>query len=79
MLLDPELDDVVKPADQFMHDWMHCIFVQGIWNVLLNLVLESIEKQGVNAYDELLCYLSHDCYSSLLQKCYYYNSHTSTY
>ena len=38
---------------------MHCIFEQGIWNVLLNLVLESIEKQGVNAYAELLCYLSH--------------------
>ena len=58
MLLDPELDDVVKPADQFMHEWMHCIFVQGIWNLLLNLVLESIEKQGVNAYAELLGYLS---------------------
>ena len=43
MLLDHELDDVVKPADQFMHDWMHCIFVQGVWNLVMNLLLNSLE------------------------------------
>ncbi len=27
---DPALDDVIKPASQFMHDWMHGLFANDV-------------------------------------------------
>ena len=32
LLLDRSLDDVVFPVSQFCHDWMHAVFVHGVWN-----------------------------------------------
>ena len=47
LMCDPELDDVLDPANQFMHDWMHCLFVSGVFNITLNLVLRALHFAGV--------------------------------
>ena len=47
MLLDPELEDVVHPASQFCHDWMHAMMVHGVFNTMLYLLLEALLQVGV--------------------------------
>ena len=48
LLLDRSLDDICDPVDIYMHDWMHGNFVDGVFNVLLFLVLESMISRGYN-------------------------------
>ena len=47
ILLDRELDRIVYPADCMMHDWMHLIFVQGIFNTCIMHLLHEIHQSGV--------------------------------
>ena len=47
MLCDPTLDGLVYPASQFMHDWMHCVFVSGVWNITTCLVFKALHGAGV--------------------------------
>ena len=59
MLLDPSLDEVLKPVSQFAHDWMHTMVVHGVWNVTLFLLLESLVAAGVpDAVDQLGSYVA---------------------
>ena len=46
LLTDDELSgmDVVKPASQFCHDWMHGCFNQGIFNLILFLALAAVAR-----------------------------------
>ena len=46
LLLDRSLDTVLKPATHFMHDFMHCLFVTGVWNFVVYLLFESFIHQG---------------------------------
>ena len=58
MLLNPDLDGVIQPASQFMHDWMHGIFGNGVFNILIYLVLEAFQDNGVaNIWDHVGGYL----------------------
>jgi hypothetical protein len=58
MLLDPMLDTIVQPASQLCHDWMHAIFVNGIFNTIGYLVIESLMEDGVrNIWDTLFNYV----------------------
>ena len=58
LLLDPDLQGHIKPADQFCHDWMHCLFQSGVWNVTVFLVLSALAKAGFKkAYPQLRDYL----------------------
>ena len=43
LMTDPQLTDILEPADQLMHDWMHCCFVAGVWNVCVQLVLTAVK------------------------------------
>ncbi|CAK0800077.1 unnamed protein product [Prorocentrum cordatum] len=57
LLCDPTLNNVVQPREQLMFDWMHCLFVGGVWAVCVNLVLESIRAAGMTKiYDSLYGY-----------------------
>ena len=47
ILLDRSLDDVVDPCKIFIHDWMHGLFVGGVWNIVLYLFLEMFIDAGV--------------------------------
>ena len=41
ILLDRSLDDIVKPTTQYMHDWMHTLFVDGVVNLVVYLLFEA--------------------------------------
>ena len=47
ILLDRSLDDIVDPCKIFIHDWMHGLFVGGVWNIVLYLFLEMFIDAGV--------------------------------
>ena len=59
LLLDPDLRDHLDPKDQFCHDWMHCLFQSGVWNIVTFLVLAALAKNGFrNVYAHLHDWLS---------------------
>lgn len=43
LLCDRELDGVLDPAKQYCSDWMHCLFVGGVWNITLQLTLHALQ------------------------------------
>ena len=47
MLLDSSVDDVVLPASQFKHDWMHAIFIKGVFNVVTYLLFKQLRSEGI--------------------------------
>ncbi len=49
ILLDRALDEFVDPIEIFIHDWMHGLFVGGVWNITLYLFLEVLIKAGKTA------------------------------
>lgn len=59
LLLDPELDDLVQPVSQFCHDWMHAIFVHGVFGTVTFRLLEALVSAGQrNIWDTLYGYVS---------------------
>jgi hypothetical protein len=59
MLLDPSLDDVLKPVSQFAHDWMHTMVVHGVWNTIMFLLIEALIASGIpDASQQLGTYLA---------------------
>ena len=54
------LDAIIQPASQFMHDWMHGLFSGGVFNLVLNLLLCTLEDNGMTQlYPMLQEYVSH--------------------
>ena len=41
-----ELRTIIQPATQFMHDPMHCLFVGGVFNVVVYTLLEALFQGG---------------------------------
>ena len=48
LLTDARLVGVIKPASQLMHDWMHGLFSNGVFNTVLQLLLNSLEGDGLS-------------------------------
>ena len=46
ILLDRALDDIIDPVGVYVHDWMHGIFVDGVANLLVFLLLEEFIRLG---------------------------------
>ena len=42
LLLDPLLDNVIRPVSNFAHDWMHTMVVHGVFNVVAYLLLSAL-------------------------------------
>ena len=42
ILLDRSFDSLFDPVKIYMHDWMHCLFVDGVFNLCLYLLLETM-------------------------------------
>jgi hypothetical protein len=58
LMVDPDLDDVVDPVGQFMHDWMHCCFVSGVWNITAQLLFLALYRSGMrDLYEALHAYV----------------------
>ena len=47
LLLDRYLDAFFDPVEVYMHDWMHALFVDGVFNLTLYLLLESVIQIGL--------------------------------
>ena len=58
LLLNRSLDTIVDPVEIYMHDWMHMIFVDGVFNLVLYLLLETMIK--------LNCHTIYQVYSDYL-------------
>ena len=48
LLTDMALDGIMQPCSQFMHDWMHCLFSKGVFNICLQQLLTSMEEAGLH-------------------------------
>ena len=46
MLLNPLLDNVLKPVSNFAHDWMHAMVVNGVWNTVMYLMMMALIAAG---------------------------------
>ena len=46
ILQDVALREFVKPAGNLMYDWMHCVLVQGVFPLEVNLMLQSLKFAG---------------------------------
>jgi hypothetical protein len=58
MLMDPTLDNLVQPATHFCHDWMHAIFVHGVFNTMVFLVFEDLMNSVFrNIWDTMFSYI----------------------
>jgi hypothetical protein len=43
LLQDAALESVVKPADDYVHDWMHALFVGGVFQTVMFLTLGALQ------------------------------------
>ena len=58
ILLDRTLDSIVDPVEHYLHDWMHCLMVDGVCNVHVYLLLEEFIQSGHrDVYEQLSSYL----------------------
>ena len=59
LLGDPEMDPYLDVPNQFFHDWMHMIFVGGVFNLTLHYFLEAIRvATRTNVYSSLRGYVT---------------------
>lgn len=54
LLLDERLLGVVRPASQFCHDYMHAIFVNGVFNTIAFAFIECFLSAGMKDVWEIL-------------------------
>jgi len=59
ILMDPSLDNTVYPVRQFIHDWMHALFVNGCFNFVALWVLEAIRLTHTNVWDCMMGFVEH--------------------
>ena len=48
LLGDPDMDPYLDVPNQFFHDWMHMIFVGGLFSLTLHYFLEAIREETKN-------------------------------
>ena len=57
ILRNESLRDIVKPASQYVHDWMHCICVTGVMNIIIYRLLLALMATGMpDIYARLYAY-----------------------
>ena len=44
LVFDRDLGAVLDPTSHYLHDWMHCIFVVGIFNTVVYLLLKAVKE-----------------------------------
>ncbi len=52
VLVDRELDSLLHPTTAYTHDWMHCLFVDGVANLTVYLLLEACITGGMSGVYE---------------------------
>ena len=58
LLADPRMDRIISPTQAYVHDWMHGLFVDGVFNTVVYLLFEDFYDAGrKNIYDLFKTYL----------------------
>ena len=57
LLNDPSLEDIVYPASQYCHDWMHTVFASGVFNIVVLLTFQAARKARANVWAVLRDYV----------------------
>ena len=57
LLNDNSLEDLVHPADQFCHDWMHGLCSSGVCNIIIFLLLMHVQTLRPTIWSALRDYL----------------------
>ena len=57
ILLDEQLRPHLDPANQFVHVWMHCMVVNGVFGTLVYLALEALHNSNVPIWPALCEYV----------------------
>ncbi len=57
LLNDPSLEDIVYPASQYCHDWMHTVFASGVFNIVVLLAFQAARKARANVWAVLRDYV----------------------
>ncbi len=50
LLNDATLESAVFPASQYCHDWMHCIFASGVFNIVVFLCFQAAKEARTNVW-----------------------------
>ena len=59
VLVDRDLDSVLSPTSAYSHDWMHCMFVDGVANLTVYLAFEACIDAGMpGVYESFSAYTS---------------------
>ena len=59
VLIDRQLDSLLHPVHAYTHDWMHCLFVDGVANLTLYLAFEACITSGMDGvYNSFSNYLA---------------------
>ena len=66
LLMDSELAEFIRPTKHYMHDWMHCLFVQGIFQTVVWLLFAAI-NDAFNLSLSVLFQMMHDYISMWVQ------------
>ena len=53
LLFDDDLKDIIKPVTHFVHDWVHCLLVHGIFQSLMSWLLKSATALGFQLQEAL--------------------------
>lgn len=57
LLFDPSVRHLLKPISQFMHDWMHGIFVKGVFQTTAFLLIKEVYKAKICMYNGMQSFL----------------------
>ena len=47
ILLNTALDALFDPVEVYCHDWMHCFFVDGVFNLVIVWLFEACIQSGM--------------------------------
>ena len=47
------MDHIIAPAQQYVHDWMHCLVANGVYNTMIYLLFEAFFQRGMTTVYEL--------------------------
>jgi hypothetical protein len=57
VLQDPKLTDIVLPVSQYCHDWMHCLFAGGVFNIVVLQCFTEVHKIFPDIWSQLRDYV----------------------
>ena len=57
MMFDPSLFQVLQPVQQYCHDFMHCLFVHGVFQTVVTLLIAAVSTKIRGVQEQLQDYM----------------------